>query len=442
MSFIRNTLHTFISNSLVILLSVANSILVARLLGPEGRGNFAIYQASVNLLMIWLGLGLPSSTVFFISKHKHLAGKVFLALSFFYLLVNGIFFSIYYHIGDDIKVRFIPGGIVKGSGVAALAISVYAFQMITILISIYSAFLDFPKANLTRLLLPALMLAGFSVFTFPFLYAYVGVELFMWINTGAYALTFLYMMLPLFSLFRTQNTQTHDLSGIINFAWVRQFFLWGGMAYLANAAQFLNYRLDYWFVEYFRGPAELGYYSVASGLAQMLWVVPSSISGVLFPYVAQESTTEKHHKTAALARIVFVLCTGMGVAGYLLADYIIPWVYGVSFAPSSSLFKLLLAGVIPFCVNNVLAGYLAGANLVKINLMGSVLGLGITILLDLLLIPLYGTTGAAIATVCSYTITTLFVALYFAFKFHIPLSYLFILRKEDVANIRHLFKKI
>lgn len=92
MSFKKHTAQTLFSNILVVGLSVANSVLLARLLGPEGRGHFAIYQASVNLLTIWLSFGLQSSLVYFLSKDERILKPSFNFLAVFFLVID-IFFS-------------------------------------------------------------------------------------------------------------------------------------------------------------------------------------------------------------------------------------------------------------------------------------------------------------------------------------------------------------
>ena len=61
---------------------------------------------------------------------------------------------------------------------------------------------------------------------------------------------------------------------------------YGSLAYLAMLLQFLNYRVDYWIVQHFRGDEALGLYSLASSLAMMLWMLPRAAASVLLPATA------------------------------------------------------------------------------------------------------------------------------------------------------------
>ncbi|GIV40724.1 MAG: polysaccharide biosynthesis protein [Vicingaceae bacterium] len=445
MSFKKHTAQTLFSNILVVGLSVANSVLLARLLGPEGRGHFAIYQASVNLLTIWLSFGLQSSLVYFLSKDERILKPSFNFLAVFFLVIDILFFTIYFFFQDRLPVGLLPKTKDDLEGIVLLCISIYAFQMFSVLISIYTSFFQFNKANITRILLPALMFSAFILFYLPIFKPYLSVENFMRLNTLAYVLNFVAMWIPIRSKMQLSPgfAELRNKPGILtaDFKGLKTFFAWGLLAYLANAAQFLNYRLDYWLVEYFKGPKDLGYYSIASGLAQMIWIIPGSVSGVLFPYIAKNSGDNQAIKSVNIARIIFYICLLLGGSGFIISDFVIPLIYGKEFIPSALAFKIILVGAIPFTITNILAGHLAGVNLVKINLMGSVIGLVVTILLDLLLIPDFGITGAAAASAASYFITTLVVIFYFANKYNIPLRNFVLLNKNDLNILHSIIKK-
>jgi O-antigen/teichoic acid export membrane protein len=208
------------------------------------------------------------------------------------------------------------------------------------------------------------------------------------------------------------------------------------MAYLCNVFQFLSYRMDFWFVEYFNGNKDLGIYSLAVNLAQMLWLLPQAISIILISYTGAESIERGIQNTNTLSRIAMALILSATIILALIIDYIIPLLYGEEFIQSSYLFKILLAGIVPFSITTILASFFAGTGKIFVNLFCSMIGFIVCLIFDLLLIPGYGNTGAAIATVIAYFTSTAFIIFMYIRSTKTRLSDLIILRKHDIEMLR------
>src|SRR4030095_13532204 len=74
--------------------------------------------------------------------------------------------------------------------------------------------------------------------------------------------------------------------------------------YAANAAQFLNYKLDVFVVGFFAGQASVGRYTLAVSLAQLLWLMSNSVASVLLPKVASSTDTENNIRhTSRVSRL-------------------------------------------------------------------------------------------------------------------------------------------
>src|ERR1700674_3633369 len=67
---------------------------------------------------------------------------------------------------------------------------------------------------------------------------------------------------------------------------LRSFLNFGIRGYAANLMQFLNYRLDALIVNGMSGVASLGYYSIATAMAETLWYGANGFSLVMFPHVS------------------------------------------------------------------------------------------------------------------------------------------------------------
>ncbi|MBM6839502.1 oligosaccharide flippase family protein, partial [Clostridium saudiense] len=109
---------------------------------------------------------------------------------------------------------------------------------------------------------------------------------------------------------------------------------------------YLNYRLDTLIIKALTTTANVGQYSLAVGLAEQVWVFSSSISTVLFPYVSSiEGEKEKSKVTTLTFKIVLVFTLLVIVFLYLIAAFIIPFLYTEAYEPAIEPFKVLLIGV-------------------------------------------------------------------------------------------------
>lgn len=96
-------------------------------------------------------------------------------------------------------------------------------------------------------------------------------------------------------------------------------------------------------------------------------------------------------------------------------------------------------GIVPFSITTILASYFGGTGMMRVNLLCSLIGFIICLLLDILLIPMYGNTGAALATIVSYFLSTSFIVYVYIKNTGSRLTDMILLKKEDLLLIRHKF---
>ena len=146
--------------------------------------------------------------------------------------------------------------------------------------------------------------------------------------------------------------------------------------------------------------------------------------------------------TARQARIVFTITLLLAVPLGFLAKTWIGVFYGAEFQASGGAFSILLLGCVPFTICIILAGALAGMNRQGVNLAASSLGLGVTIALDVLLIPSFGISGAALASVLSYLVTTVVVVWIFSRIGSMPALDSVLLSRGDLRYLIDGFKSV
>jgi O-antigen/teichoic acid export membrane protein len=60
----------------------------------------------------------------------------------------------------------------------------------------------------------------------------------------------------------------------------------GAWVQLANLAQLMNYRLSYYFIEWYAGRQPLGIYELGTKLSEVVWIFPKSICLVQYARLA------------------------------------------------------------------------------------------------------------------------------------------------------------
>ncbi len=220
------------------------------------------------------------------------------------------------------------------------------------------------------------------------------------------------------------------------------FLSFSVVALVTNLIQFLCYRMDYWFVEHFRGEQELGWYAFATRLAQAFWMLPILFAGILFTQVVRKKEAYKEAEMMMFMRVIFCLNLIAGVGSFLLFPYIIPFLFGNIYAESVLPFRMLLPGMILFCNTTVIAAYFAGKNLLRINLAGSAICFVSILIGDLVLIPRFGMKGAAAASSIGYSLSCLFSVSVYCRQTRTSVGDLFYPKLGDWNNLRNALNKI
>jgi O-antigen/teichoic acid export membrane protein len=117
--------------------------------------------------------------------------------------------------------------------------------------------------------------------------------------------------------------------------------------------------------------------------------------------------------TERTIRITIVVVAAAAVVLGLLAEPLLVIGFGEEFRGGTATVRLLLVAMVPLTVARILAGDLKGRG--RPGLVSAVMAmtLVLTVMFDLLLIPLWGIEGAALASVIAYGASALLLGLAF-----------------------------
>jgi O-antigen/teichoic acid export membrane protein len=192
--------------------------------------------------------------------------------------------------------------------------------------------------------------------------------------------------------------------------------------FLGNILQFMNYRLDIFFIKGYLGLGALGRYTVAVGLAQFLWLIPSALSSLVMRAAAEQGGTMRVlQRTAEVTRFCLWLSAAGGVALIIAAEVALTAVFGSDFEGSVHPLVILVPGVVLFCPTIILSAYLNGIRRQLYTTWVAGGSLVLTVVLNVLLLPRIGIAGAAVASSAAYTVSSA-ITLLLVLRLHRSLS--------------------
>ena len=431
-SVVYNSSITVIRQVLGIIIGMFAAMIIARTLGVDGQGKYALIILLPNILYTLFDLGLPAATVYYIGKDEFSLKNIFktnillaLLLSMITIFLGVIFIYLFHQkFYSDITFKSL-----------FLILSVLPFMFFNKnLLVIFQGKEQFEKFNIVVIINQL----GLLIFSVLFL---VILELALTGAILAFILTQFFMLAV--SMYYLHNEfKLNIFKGNFSFNYCKDSLVYGLKGHLSNVMAFLNYRVDLFIIAYFLNDYSVGLYSIAVTIVERLWVVSQSVSSVLFARVSNiSSLKEKANFTSVVARNVLFLSTLGGILFYFLGEIIIKILFGNEFIDSIEPFVLLIPGVILLSTSRIISNYFSGMGKPEINTYVAFFTTFLNISLNIYFVPLKGISGAAIATSITYSINMIIKAYIFKRINKITFSeFLFIKYSDFLIYKSYLFK--
>lgn len=174
--------------------------------------------------------------------------------------------------------------------------------------------------------------------------------------------------------------------------------------------------------------AVVAFYTYAENIINLPKGILSALDTVMLPRIS--NLVANQHKKQGIQKMLssirfnsFVSCAlSFGIAG--LAPSFVPWFLGAEFSPTIILTMQLAVVMVPMSITNVVqTQYLIPFKKEKVYIISVTFGALINLLLNLILIPIYGATGAVIGTLVAEIIVCIYQ----------------IYRIRDILNFKQLF---
>ena len=155
------------------------------------------------------------------------------------------------------------------------------------------------------------------------------------------------------------------------------------------------------------GPASVGIYSAAVKLCEVWYQFPVLVAGSYFPVIIAAKSNNSELYYSYLQKLYgFLVWSAIAIAipTTLFSDWIIHNLYGNEFAKSVIILQIYAWASVFVFMGVANHKWLLIENCQKYILLTTLLGMVINIVCNMILIPLYGASGAAVASLISYGI--------------------------------------
>ena len=379
------------------------SLLIAKLAGASQFGTLSLIIVNAAFIHIITGLGTDAAIVWHgVAGTNYSRNKIFsftlitaaIQLFFFYIIaILAYIFLGHTLLGGSYDLRIFFAEIVYFTGLVLMDkfLSLYYSQHEA---RLCNKLLSFVSGVLLVVVLIIWAVDPIVIADFP-VWIY---SLFIFIPAFILAFFFIIKFNPAF-----KNISQEEMRSFSSFSFI---------VLITNIIQFVAFRADYWLISIYYDHVAVGVYAQASKFAQLLWIIPGVIAGLIVPALKNEDQKLSDPKFISLCRVLFyvhvALMLVLIVAALIIYSFLLPSIYFDGFLS----LMIMIPGYLIFTVTTILAAYFSANRLLKINLIGSVLCCILMVLLDIILIPSLGYKGAAIANLIAYSITTA----YFIFR--------------------------
>lgn len=375
-------------DSQILLMNLITGVIIARSLGPSGRGELAAILIVVQTAGWIFSLGSAEAVAYHQSRHPQHGGRLI-----------GSWLAIALPLG----LLAIPLGeyllptLFSAQTQEAIDLGRIYLLLVTVVLMgiVFNGILlgdqRFLAYNTMRLLIPAQIAVG-----------YIGLLIFHDLNVeaalivNAVATITTTIVAALTCIGRHGVSRPHPLL-------LRTTVWYGVKAHGGSLAGFVNARLDLLIIPAFLAAASVGLYSVATNVSSIIGMLTGTVAVVVLPVAARDAAGSTRVVIRTLHAVLLIGGT-LGILLILLAEVALRFVYGASFVDAAPALRILLPGeILGACAAVILSGMLA-ANRPFLSSVPFFFGAALTIAGLVLFLPDGDITTAATITTAAHTV--------------------------------------
>jgi len=429
MNFFKTNVLTLFSKIICLASSLFISIYIARILGPSVKGAYYLLIQTVLILATISLFGIDSAVIYYLGKKRYSGKHIAITSNFITLFASLLITALLlgFH-----KVSFLTNKLpeLRFSYLFIIALAMPFINIVRLNSATLMGFNKFISFNILNIAVFAVMVLNFIIFVVILKMAFFGALL-------SFLLSYLIMSaIYLIVIFRSNEIHGYDrkFSEKIN---VTTLLNYGTKFFLVPVLLLILYRIDTFFLSYYSAMSVVGVYSVALSFAELLLFIPESTGTILYPKLAYLQKIDANKRFLFILRMSMSLTFGVTVIFFITIRYLLPMVYGVAYNDSIELTYLLLPGIVAISSLYLFSSYFQAIGKPIIITVVLFIVLIVKAGLSYLLIPIMGSSGAAIATTLSYLFCFLIFLVIFVIKTRFQLKEIFLFKSSDFSILKN-----
>lgn len=390
---VNSSAFSILNNLVQLIVSLGSGMLIARSLGPEGKGEVFLVTQIFNLITVIFSFGFGPAIIYFIKNNVIPKARINTFILVYSLVLILVFTLSLIFFGDHISRLFSENLQFK---LLVLTFVIAHLNIASSLIGNKQMAMEngVKRWSVITLISNFCYLIALVVFLLLFGLQIMGV---------VYALILGGVVKLLLLFYKTDDDLAEGYERI-NIVEVRKLAGFGFQIFLSNLFLTSVFRVDTFFLNKMVSLSELGLYSVSVNVGELLLLVPSAIGVALFPHLSGLEKEEQKEAMCLVGRISFVIGF-IGIVGLAAIGYpFILVVFGRSFLPAFIPFLILLPGLMAMTLNYAYGNYFSAVGKPLIGAVIFLIGLVVNVALNLWLIPIFGISGAAISSSITYLV--------------------------------------
>lgn len=178
---------------------------------------------------------------------------------------------------------------------------------------------------------------------------------------------------------------------------------------LSSIAVIIYMKIDLPLIQLLSSVSAAGQYASASRLCEALFILSVPILASIFPkMVSLNENRDKSYFLYLRSAVILLLSVSIAlvILSWFFSGTVIKTFYGEGFDEASEVLKVYASALPLIYIGDIFSRWLVIKDLLYLSIIRHCLGLIVNILLNFLLIPVYGPVGAAFATVLGYFAAT------------------------------------
>ncbi len=388
--YFKNTGWLFAARITSFFTSFLTVAMVARYLGPENLGKLDYAQSFVAIISIFSSLGIDQilyrDLISYPEKENELLGTAIFAKLFFGLIAFIIAVTISHLLGDNLLLTTLVGicalnFLINPIGTVGVLFNAQVKAKYSSQISIFLAFFIPALKILVIFLNRGLIYFALIIFIEGFISA-------LW---SIYVYIARFHNKPSSWKFKLDTFKL-----LLRDSWPLILAGFSGYVYAKIDQVLLLHLID---------SATVGIYGVAVKLTQIWAFLPGMIIGSVFPAIVNAKKTNfplYAKRFRALAGLTIGITAIIALPLFIFAPLIIKLVFGQAFIGATPILRIYLWTSIAITLVVLVQHYFIAENFTRIFLYTSIIGATTNVVLNLILIPLFGSEGSAWGTMLSY----------------------------------------